>query len=170
MVGIYGTERCVPQWKLRSELDALPVTEERERAYRSIRHNRAHACGHDGHMTVILGVARYLKTNRPESGRVLLLYQPAEETGEGAARMLDDSLADIISPDRSYAFHNIPGLSTRHLAIREGPFAAASVGLRCTFTGSSSHAAYPEQGRSPSRALAELTKCIEERSFVTSQD
>src|SRR5690625_6177057 len=119
-------------------------------------------------MTVILGVDRYLKTNRPESGRVLLLYQPAEETGEGAARMLDDSLADIISPDRSYAFHNIPGLSTRHLAIREGPFAAASVGLRCTFTGSSSHAAYPEQGRSPSRALAELTNYIEALSYGNS--
>ena len=168
LVAIYGTDRSGPQVMLRSELDALPVTEEGERPYRSIRHNRAHACGHDGHMTVILGVARYLKENRPESGRVVLLYQPAEETGEGATRMLDDSLADVIGPDRSYAFHNIPGLSTRYLAIREGPFAAASVGLRCTFTGSSSHAAYPEQGRSPSRALAELTKYIEELSYGNS--
>src|SRR5690625_4859508 len=67
LVAIYGSDRSGPQVMLRSDLDALPVTEEGESPYRSIRHNRAHACGYDGHMTVILGVARYLKENRPES-------------------------------------------------------------------------------------------------------
>jgi amidohydrolase len=147
---------------LRAELDALPITEESGKSYSSTIDGQSHACGHDGHMAAILGIARYLNNNRPRSGKILLLFQPSEETGEGAARILNDPIFEAFHIDRSYAFHNLPGFSKNEVIIRDQTFASASVGLICKLKGESSHAAYPEQGRSPAPIIADIISYLDE--------
>ncbi len=158
VVAVYGDDDKGPQILFRAELDALKIPEKGNRDYKSTREGISHACGHDGHMSVMLGVGRYLKDQRPERGRVIILFQPAEETGEGARKVLDDPKFQSLKIDRSYAFHNLPGFEKGRLFYRPGSFASASVGLRCNLEGESSHAAYPEQGRNPSVAVADLAK------------
>ncbi|MFU8812117.1 MAG: amidohydrolase [Balneolaceae bacterium] len=140
---------------LRCELDGLPITEETGLDYASAKDGTMHACGHDGHMAILLGVARYLKENRPEKGVVLLVFQPAEETGEGAGWMLNDPAFQELEIDRAFALHNLPGYEENTVHLRNGTFACASVGVDVQFKGSSSHAAHPEQGLNPSRIMAE---------------
>ncbi|MEX2574931.1 MAG: amidohydrolase [Balneolaceae bacterium] len=158
IIAVYGRDSGGERLMFRSELDALPIDEQGERPYKSTHGGFSHACGHDGHMSVMLGVARYLKMNRPEKGQVMILFQPSEETGKGAERMIADPVFRRLSPDRSYAFHNLPGFSKGKVYIRENTFASASVGLQLTFTGVSSHAAYPEQGRNPAQAVSALIR------------
>jgi len=93
----------------RAELDALPITEENNVAYRSVNKGVAHVCGHDGHLTTLLALAEYLNLNRPKSGRVVLLFQPSEETGEGAKKVIESPEFELIKPDFVFAYHNVPG-------------------------------------------------------------
>ncbi len=166
-VGGYGViarylgEEDGPRIMFRAELDGLPIPETGSRAHRSSEPGKSHACGHDGHMASLLGVARYLGSNRPKSGEVCLLFQPAEETGEGALWMLQDPKLNKLQFDRGYAFHNLPGFDENLLVWREGAFAAASVGLRIILTGATSHAGYPHQGRSPAGAMARFVQYVE---------
>jgi amidohydrolase len=162
VIAVYDSGKTGPDVMLRAELDALPIYEESGKVYHSENEGKSHACGHDGHMAVILGVARYLKNNRPRAGKVLLLFQPSEETGEGAARLLNDPVFKEFQIDRSYAFHNLPGFSKNEVIIRDQTFASASVGLICRLKGESSHAAYPEQGRSPAPIIADIISYLDE--------
>ncbi|MEX0771334.1 MAG: amidohydrolase [Balneolaceae bacterium] len=161
VAAVYGDLNGSPKVMLRSELDALPITEKSGQKYSSVNEGVSHACGHDGHMTVMIGVARFLRDYRPEKGCVILLFQPSEETGKGAGRILNDPVFRKLEPERSYAFHNLPGLSKGKLYTRTGTFASASVGLRCELTGVSSHAAYPEQGINPAGAVSDLIGFVE---------
>lgn len=145
---------------IRAELDGLPITEQTGLAYQSGNSGRMHACGHDGHMAILLGVAEHLKRNRPEKGDVILLFQPSEETGEGAARVLNDEQFKELVIDRAIALHNLPGFEENTLYIRSGTFACASVGYKVTFSGKSSHAAYPEQGINPGEQIAEFIQAV----------
>lgn len=138
-----------PHIAFRSELDALPIRERTDLPYRSIHDGTMHACGHDGHTTVMAGLAHWVSENRPPAGSVTFLFQPAEETGEGAARMLEDPRLTTLKLDRLYGFHNIPGRPLREVLLREGAFACASTGLRIRLKGESSHAAWPSRGRTP---------------------
>lgn len=146
---------------IRAELDALAIDEDNEFDYSSENPGRMHACGHDGHMAIVLGVARWLKDNRPEKGRVLLLFQSAEETGEGAGQMLSDPAFEKLKIDRGIALHNLPGYKKQTIYIRSKTFALASVGMKISFRGRSSHAAYPEQGINPSAAISKLIQELE---------
>jgi amidohydrolase len=161
VAAVYGPSGKGAKVLVRAELDGLPIADEGKAEYKSQRSGKSHACGHDGHMTVMLGIARYLKENRPESGQVTVLFQPAEETGEGASRLLGDPQFEKIEFDRAYAFHNLPGYKEGTLIVRDDVFASASVGLICTFRGESSHAAYPEQGRPPAPAVAGIIDFLE---------
>jgi amidohydrolase len=143
---------------LRAELDAIAVREETGLTYVSKNSGVMHGCGHDGHMTILLGVAKKMAKERPASKNVWLLFQPAEETGEGAERVLQDSKFDIVQPDFAYAIHNLPGYPENQVVVKKGVFAAASVGIQVRIKGSSSHAAYPEQGINPSREISELVQ------------
>ncbi len=143
---------------LRAELDAIAVREETGLTYGSKNSGVMHGCGHDGHMTILLGVAKKMAKERPASKNVWLLFQPAEETGEGAERVLQDSKFDIVQPDFAYALHNLPGYPENQVVVKKGVFAAASVGIQVRIKGSSSHAAYPEQGINPSREISELVQ------------
>ncbi len=142
---------------VRSELDALPIKEVNDDLpYKSEHDGWAHKCGHDGHMAIVAGVARELANERPEKGTVILLYQPAEETGEGAERMLKDDKMDAVKPDYVFALHNIPEYKKGSILIRKGVFSSASVGIEIKLTGKTSHAAEPEKGINPARATAAI--------------
>ncbi|MBC8492024.1 MAG: amidohydrolase [Candidatus Marinimicrobia bacterium] len=141
---------------LRCELDGLQITEDSDYDYKSRNQGVTHACGHDGHMTIIAGIAWMRRDNLPAKGSVILLFQPSEETGEGAKRVLEDSRFAGIKPDYVFALHNLPGFPLGQVIVREGVFASASKGLIIELRGATSHAAEPEKGRSPTMAVAQL--------------
>jgi len=146
---------------IRAELDALAIRETSELPYTSENEGVMHACGHDGHMAMVLGVAKWLKNNRPKTGRVILLFQPAEETGLGAGAMLDDERFKDMHIDRAVALHNLPGYKKNSVYIKEDTFASASVGLKISFRGQSSHAAYPHEGINPALAVSGFIQKLE---------
>lgn len=145
-----------PTVMFRSELDALPIEELSEAAHRSTVPGKGHLCGHDGHTTILLGLARLIARHPPARGRVVLLFQPAEEDGSGAAAVLADPRLAGIMPDWAFALHNMPGVPFGHAVIAPGPANCASEGLRVVFRGRTAHASMPEQGVSPAPALAAL--------------
>lgn len=145
----------------RAELDALPIDDPGHWPHRSRTRGVGHKCGHDGHMAMLLDLGAHLAVDPLKKGTVGLLFQPAEETGQGAERMLDDTkVASLLgsgrAPDHVFAVHNIPGAPLGSVLLREGIFASASTGLEVQLAGHTAHAAHPEQARSPADALASL--------------
>lgn len=149
-----------PRRLLRADLDALPL-EERSGADHASAGGTHHACGHDGHMAMLAGAAAALRERPDFPGEVWLLFQPAEETGAGMARCLEDvALADAHF-DQVFAIHNIPGIPLGEVRCRPGAMAVASAGLRIRFEGESSHAAEPDAGRSPMDAVVETIREVD---------
>ncbi|RAI84812.1 amidohydrolase [Algoriphagus yeomjeoni] len=144
----------------RAELDALPIQETGEPSYKSKTEGKAHLCGHDGHMTIICGLGEKLASQRPQHGEVVLLFQPSEETGEGAKRILDDPKFEQIKPDFAFALHNLPGFPLHQSVIRKGTFAAGSTGLTIALTGKTAHAAHPDAGINPAQVTARLIQTL----------
>jgi len=140
----------------RADMDALPIQESNEFDYRSSVEGVAHLCGHDGHSTILVGLGFQLKENPPKTGKVVLLFQPAEETGQGAAAVIADDKFSEILPDFVYAIHNLPGFNKGEIYIKDGPFASASTGMIVNLKGLSSHAAHPEDGKNPDKAMAQI--------------
>ena len=153
---------------LRCDMDAVPVSEKTNLPYTSTMDGVSHKCGHDGHMAIMAGIAKWLSENRPSSGSVVLLFQPAEETGEGAIRVLKDPRFQKIIPDSVFALHNLPGFPIRSIILRTGIFASASQGMIIKLSGSSSHAAEPHLGRSPAIAIARMIQTFND--FPASDD
>jgi len=143
----------------RCELDALPIPEVNQFAHRSLSDAVSHKCGHDGHMAILCGVAAMLAKSRP-AGDVYLIFQPAEETGEGAQRILKDPRFGKIKPDFVFALHNLPGYALHEVVLRPGVFSCASAGLAARLVGRTAHAAQPESGVSPGPALAEILRSL----------
>jgi len=141
---------------LRCELDALPIQEISDAAHRSTIAGKGHLCGHDGHMVMVLALGRLVSRQRPKCGRVVLLFQPAEEDGSGAAAVIADPAFQALRPDWAFALHNMPGLELGRCRLAPGPVNCASVGLKIQLEGRTSHAAQPENGLSPGRALSQL--------------
>lgn len=145
-----------PTVVLRAELDALPIAETGRPPHRSTREGVAHLCGHDGHLAALCGAGLALRARPPARGTVVLLAQAAEETGEGARLVAGDPRFRSLAPDWVFALHNLPGQPFGEVLIGEGPFTAGSVGLVARLHGRTAHAAHPEQGVSPARAMADL--------------
>ena len=141
---------------IRCELDGLPIADLGEAKHASKNEGISHTCGHDGHMAIVAGVGMHLSNNRPEKGRVILLFQPAEETGEGAEKVIHDKKYKEIQPDYAFALHNLPSYPEKQVVIKKDAFAAASTGMIIKLTGKTSHAAHPEDGVSPSTAMSTL--------------
>ena len=162
IMAVYEGDSPGPSLMLRSELDALPISEPAalDIAYRSENSGISHKCGHDGHMSILAGVALVLGQIRPAKGKICLLFQPAEEVGEGAQKILDDPKFQQNEPDYMLALHNLPGYPINSIIVRDGIFAAASVGMKTHLRGDTSHAAHPEDGRSPALAVAQLINTI----------
>ncbi|MDI1321669.1 MAG: amidohydrolase [Algoriphagus sp.] len=144
----------------RCELDALPITELGEKEHLSLNPGKGHLCGHDGHMAILCGLGERLAEQRPENGEVVLLFQPAEETGQGAKAVLEDPRFGQIRPDQAFALHNLPGFPLHQVVLRSGPFAAGSTGMTISLSGKTSHAAHPEDGINPAQALAKLIQTL----------
>ena len=154
-----GAERG-PSLLLRCELDALPIEELSDAPHRSRTPGKGHLCGHDGHSAILTLVASALAQRRPARGRVILLFQPAEETGAGAAAVLADPAFAAIRPDMALSLHNLPGLPFGDVALREGPVNCASRGLRITLSGKTAHASTPQDGLSPMSAMVRLMPAL----------
>ena len=148
---------------IRGDIDALHIPEPNVLPYRSQNQGVSHKCGHDGHATILCGLAQWLGEQRPDNGEVVLLFQPAEETGQGAKAILEDPLFEQIKPDVAFGLHNLPGFEKGHIVVRDGCFAAASFGLKMTFDGRTAHASQPETGHSPSELLAQLIHALEKK-------
>lgn len=145
-----------PTVMFRAELDALPIAELSNLPYRSRIEGKGHMCGHDGHMATLGALALSFQRKRPARGRVVLLFQPAEENGAGAAAVLADANFRPLTPDFSFALHNMPGIALGKSWIKEGPANCASSGLTIRFAGKTAHASMPETGISPAPAIAAL--------------
>ncbi len=155
LAAVYESGKEGPSVLLRADLDALPIDEVNGFEHRSQNQGVSHKCGHDGHMAILAGLSALLKSQRPSKGRVILLFQPEEETGQGAARVMADPKFNEIKPDYAFALHNLPGYEKKAIVFKEGPFASASTGMIIQMQGRSSHAAHPEQGNSPVNMMAE---------------
>ena len=140
----------------RCELDALPIHEVNELPYRSVVDGVGHKCGHDGHMTILAGLAQTMNT-RPTHGRAVLLFQPDEETGTGAKSCVSHPNFSQIEPDLVFALHNLPGFRAGEVVCKTGTFASDVKYVSVCLSGKEAHSAQPETGMSPATALAELT-------------
>ena len=134
---------------LRADMDALPIEEATNLPYRSQHAGRMHACGHDGHTTMLLGAARYLAETRNFDGIVHLIFQPAEEGLGGGAAMVRDGLFERFPCDAIFGMHNRPGLAIGKFQIRCGPMMAGGAYFDITVTGRGAHGARPESGIDP---------------------
>jgi len=160
LAAIYNGKAPGPRILIRCELDALPIPETIKLPYESGSPGIAHKCGHDGHMAIIAGVAMQLYKHPPAKGSTVLLFQPSEETGEGAELVLGDQKFKEIEPDYVFALHNLPGFKMGRVILSDGLFASASSGLAVYLQGDTSHAAEPNSGRSPALAVAQLIQAI----------
>ena len=163
LAAIYKGAKPGKRIMIRGDIDALHIPEPNDIAYRSQNQGVSHKCGHDGHATILCGLAQWLGEQRPDQGEVVLLFQPAEETGQGAQAVINDPQFEQIKPDVAYGLHNLPGFEKGRVMVKEGCFAAASFGLKLTFEGRPAHASQPETGRNPSELLAVLIHLLEKK-------
>lgn len=150
----FGTDG--PTVVIRCELDALPITELNRFSHRSKHTTISHKCGHDGHMAIVAGLSVWLAEAEFKNGKVVLLFQPAEETGKGAAQVLIDEHFLNLAPDFVFALHNLPGQPLHTVIVKPAYFTATVQSLCIQLKGTKAHASEPENGVNPTLAVAEL--------------
>lgn len=158
---------------LRADMDALPITENTGLSYSSVNEGVMHACGHDGHTTMLLGAARYLSETRNFSGRVALIFQPDEEATGGAKAMVEEGIIEQFQIEEVYALHNIPGHDVGVMYTRSGPIMAGADNFSVEIKGKGGHAAYPHEVKDPivaALSIAQAFQTIVSRNNIPSDD
>ena len=153
---VYDSGRPGPTVLFRSELDALPIEELSGVPHASRVPGKSHMCGHDGHTAILAALGRQFGRQRPARGRVVLMFQPAEETGDGAAGVVADPRFTAIAPNLSFSLHNLPGVPFGEVRLKPGVVNCASRGMRIVLEGKTAHSSMPETGVSPMPAVSEL--------------
>jgi hippurate hydrolase len=161
VVAIINGQGDGPTMGLRADMDALPILEATGADYASTKEGVMHACGHDGHTTMLLGAAKYLSETRNFSGRVALIFQPAEEAGGGAGVMVDQGVLDRFNIDRLFAMHTLPGLPLGQFATTPGPILAAVDMFDINIKGKGGHVANHHLAVDPIVAACGITQAVQ---------
>jgi amidohydrolase len=161
VVGIIrnGSSECAVG--LRADIDALPMTEHNSFAHASRHRGKMHACGHDGHVAMLLAAAKHLSRHRDFDGTVYLVFQPAEEGGGGAREMMRDGLFEQFPMEAIFGAHNWPGMQVGQFAIKNGPCFASSNEFKLTIHGKGGHAAMPHDGVDPVPVACQMVQAFQ---------
>lgn len=147
---------------LRADIDGLNIPMNNCQQT-TVNRQFSHRCGHDGHAAILCGLAKAYSKERPERGNVILLFQAAEETGEGAQAILDDPLFKEFRIDAAFALHNLPGYAKHQIVLKKECFASASQGLKLIFDGKTSHASQPDKGNNPQQLITTLLDAFQKK-------
>jgi amidohydrolase len=146
---------------LRADMDALPLTEHNDFAWKSAKHGLMHGCGHDGHTAMLVGAARYLAATRNFDGTAVLIFQPGEEGFAGAKAMIDDGLFDRFPADAAYAMHNWPAMKPGMVGVNPGPMMAAADRITIEVTGKGGHGAHAYLAVDPVLVAAHIITAVQ---------
>ncbi|MDD4847894.1 MAG: amidohydrolase [Bacteroidales bacterium] len=161
VVALFAGKQAGKTIAIRGDIDALPITEQTDLIYRSVNDGVGHKCGHDGHTAILLQLVENLSQYPLEKGSVVLIFQPEEETGYGAAKMIQSGVLEQFNIDFIFGLHNLPAFALGNIVVKIGTFAAASSGMIIRWQGRETHAAHPENGINPSMAVAEWIQWLD---------
>lgn len=161
VVGVIRRGASARAIMLRADMDALPMQEENQFEHRSRHDGKMHGCGHDGHTAMLLAAARYLSQHRDYAGTVYVIFQPAEEGGGGARRMIDDGLFTRFPMEAVFGMHNWPGMKPGQFGLTPGPIMASSNEFSIVVKGKGSHAGMPNLGIDPVMAAVQLAQSLQ---------
>lgn len=155
---------------IRCELDALPIQENNTIEHQSLTKGASHKCGHDGHMAIVAGLIFWIKEQSFNAGEIILLFQPAEETGKGAFKVMNDIKFKQLKTDYLFALHNIPKETLHSIIIMKSGFSAEVQSFVLKVTGKESHASEPENGINPALAVSELINALSKLNIPDSKE